>query len=104
MAVKVTHHGMQRIKDRVGLSKKIADKLAEKVLCNGIKHCDTKGSIKKFLDALYFSHEKANNIHIYNQKIYLFRNEILITVLDLPSKYINMIEKTKHKKENRGET
>ncbi|AEO93398.1 gp136 [Bacillus phage G] len=89
----VTDHGSRRIKDRLGLSKKIADKVSQKALENGVSHSETKGSFKKYIDALYLKHKKANNIKIYHRKIYLFRNEVLITVLNLPNKYSVVADK-----------
>ena len=96
--VHITDHGGQRIKDRVGLSKKIADKIAEKALCLGIKHEDTKGSLRRYLDAVYLKKEIPNNIRVYNRKVYLFRNNLLITVLDLPNQYHGTVDKINKKK------
>lgn len=96
----VTDHGTQRIKDRLGLSKKIADKVSQKALENGVSHNETKGSFKRYIDSLWFKHQKANNIKIYHRKIYLFRDEILITVLNLPNKYSTIADKLQKNKEN----
>lgn len=98
MEAKVTLHGQQRIKDRVGVSKKIADKIAQKALEKGIKHNEVAGSLKRYLDGLYLLHKNANNIRIYNRKVYLFHNETLITVLNLPSDFFKTIDKIKRKR------
>lgn len=95
----VTDHGGQRIKDRLGLSKKIADKVSQKALELGVTHAETKGSFKKYIDSLYLKHRKANNIKIYHRNIYLFKDEILITVLNLPNKYSTIADKLQKNKD-----
>lgn len=95
----VTDHGGQRIKDRLGVSKKIADKISQKALELGVTHSETKGSFKKYIDALYFKHRKANNIKVYHRKVYLFRDEVLITVLNLPNRFSVIADKMQKKKE-----
>lgn len=95
----ITYHGEQRIKDRVGISKKIADKVADKALQFGIRHCEVSGELKRFLDKIYLSYKKSNNTRIYNQKVYLFNGVTLITVLDLPNKFFKVVEKIKKQKE-----
>ncbi|MNJ90162.1 hypothetical protein D3C87_77560 [compost metagenome] len=100
----LTDHSEQRIKDRLGLSKKIADKAAQKALDKGLSHAETKGSLRRFIDALYLREKKANNIKIYNRKVYLFKDVVLITVLNLPNKYSSVADKLqKHKNETKIE-
>lgn len=91
--VVLTDHSEQRIKDRLGLSKKIADKNAQKALDKGLTHAETKGSLRRFIDAIYLREKKANNIRIYNRKVYLFKDVVLITVLNLPNKYSSVADK-----------
>lgn len=99
MSVKVTHHGQERTKDRIGVSKKIADRVAEKALEQGIKHGDVKmGNLKRYLDGLYLSHRSANNMRIYNHKVFVFNNETLITILNLPNNLCKVVDKMNNKK------
>ncbi|MDF2534021.1 MAG: hypothetical protein K0R18_178 [Bacillales bacterium] len=98
--VVMTEHGEQRIKDRLGLSKKTADKTAQKALDFGVSHSETKGSLKKLIDGLYLREKKANNIKIYNRNIYLFKDVVLITVINLPNRYsaaADKLQKNKNK-------
>lgn len=94
----VTNHGGQRVKDRLGISKKIADKISQKALDYGIGHSEAKGSLRRFMDALYFREKSANNIKIYNRKVYIFRDVVLITVLNLPNKYSTIADKLQKSK------
>jgi hypothetical protein len=95
----ITNHGEQRVKDRVGVSKKLAEKMADKALEFGIKHDEVAGELKKYLDRIYLSHKVSNNTRIYNQKVYLFNGKKLISVLDLPSKFHKTVDKIKKHKE-----
>lgn len=92
----ITDHGKERIK-RLGVSKKLAKDISDKAIQFGIKHENTTGSLKKYIDWLYFKEKTANNIRIYNQKVFIFHDEILITVLNLPYRFHSIVEKIKTK-------
>ena len=83
----VTKHAAKRLKERLGLSKKTVEKVAMKAFQLGTDHSAFKSSAKRYLDGLYLSHKKANNLKVYANYVYLFHGEVLITVLDLPKKY-----------------
>lgn len=89
----VTNHAKQRTKDRLGVSKKIADKIALKALENGVTHSLAKGNLKSYLDKLYLKHRNANNLRVYNRKVYLFNQSVLITVINLPNNLIKTADK-----------
>jgi hypothetical protein len=91
----VTIHAKNRIKERMGLKKSSSEKVAYNALAYGLRHEDVAGSLKRFLDKLYFEHLNANNIRIFADKIFLFHNDFLITVINLPSKFRNTVEKIK---------
>lgn len=89
----VTNHAKQRTKDRLGVSKKMADKMANKALEHGITHSMAKGNLKGYLDKLYLKHKTANNLRVYNRKVYLFDRGILITIINLPNNLIKIADK-----------
>lgn len=89
----VTNHAKQRTKERLGLSKKIADKVAAKALEHGVSHSSAKGNLKHYLDKLYLKHKTANNLRVYNRKVYIFNGNILITVINLPNSLIKTADK-----------
>lgn len=99
----LTDHAVQRTKERVGLPKRSAEKNAQKALENGIRHCETKGSLNRYITALYWKQKTANNIRIYCNNVYIFNNDVLITVFPLPQKYRNTAQKIK-RKETRDDT
>lgn len=57
--VVMTNHSVKRTKERIGLSKKIADKNAQRALEYGITHSEAKGGLCRYLDKLYLSNGNA---------------------------------------------
>lgn len=62
--VVMTNHSVKRTKERIGLSKKIADKNAQRALEYGVTHSEAKGGLCRYLDKLYLSNGNANNVAI----------------------------------------
>lgn len=98
---RTTKHSRKRTKDRLGLSKKLADKNAQKALERGITHSEAKGSLSRYLDGLYLSHEVANNIKVYHRNVYLFRGDRLITIIQLPKNLYVVADKLQKDKETK---
>lgn len=95
----MTEHSVQRTKDRVGLSKKIANKNAQKALEFGITHSESKGGLRRYLDKLYLSNGNANNVRVYHRYVYLFRDNRLITVMNLPRKFFDIADQVQRQKD-----
>jgi hypothetical protein len=89
MAIQVSKHAEMRMKERCGINKRSAQKIAEKAFTNGYTHSQTKGNLRKWVTSLYFNNKSANNIRLYGDKAYIFTDEMLITVLQLPSNLRN---------------
>lgn len=90
--VYVTDHAKDRTRQRVGLPKRVIEKNAERAFEEGIKHSETSGSLKRFVDGLYLSKGKANNIRIYCGNVYLFVDHDLVTVISLPARYRKTVD------------
>lgn len=89
----LTNHAYKRAKVRLGQNKKIAERNAKWAFKHGIKHCEVKSKeLKLFLNSLYLSQGKANNLRIFRKGVYCFRNNVLITVVDLPPGFWKEIE------------
>lgn len=97
-SLKITKHAEKRMKERIGLNKKTIDKVAIKAMKEGLKHRELKGSLLKHVSELYLRYKKANNIRVFNNKVYLFREDVLITVVPLPFKYTKIYLKIKNAK------
>ena len=91
MAV-LTNHGEWRLRKRVGIPKSAADKVADKALEHGIGRGDCNGPLRRYLEGIYFAYGSGNNVRIYNRKVYVFEGPVLITVFNLPKKYLSRAE------------
>lgn len=91
--VQITQHGKARVRKRCGLPSKSVSRMVQEALDKGLKHSETTGRLNRYITALYFKNQKANNIRIYGDKVYIFSNETLITVLNLPNQYKKLAEK-----------
>ena len=89
----LTNHAKERINERCGLNKKSAKRLAIKALESGISHKDTVGSLNRYLTKLFFVNTNANNIKLYGEYIFVFADELLITVMCLPNEYKKEVNK-----------
>lgn len=90
---KLTRHGEKRVRQRCGASKKTAIKFANNALDKGLRHFEANGNLTKYLNEIYLSYESANNLRIFQNKIWIFRNLTLITVYNLPYEYRRTVKK-----------
>lgn len=94
----VTHHAVKRIRERVGVTKKASDALALRALDEGLSHTELKGNLRKFVDGLFLRSKSANNMRVLHDKVYLFKNNLLITVISLPHNLAKIALKLKRRK------
>ena len=83
----VTYHAEKRIRQRIGVPKSAVKKLAVKARNQGVERVETHGSLRRYLDALYHYNPNTTSVYVMSEKIYIFANEALITVLNLPTRY-----------------
>jgi hypothetical protein len=67
--------------------------MAERAYFTGMTHSDTKGALRKYCDMVYLSYRDANQIRLYGDKVYIFKNTYLITVFNLPRNLISLKNK-----------
>ena len=89
MEITISKHAEMRMKERCGANKRSTQKIAEKAFKTGFTHSQTKGNLRKWVTSLYFNNKSANNIRLYGDKAYIFTDEKLITVLQIPSNLRN---------------
>lgn len=89
MAV-MTTHATKRTRKRLGIPKKSAESNAERALLYGVHQEETKGALRRFLDGAAQQHadNMANNVRIYHRSVYVFNDDVLITVFPLRKKYL----------------
>lgn len=83
----VTWHGKNRLKQRVGIPKRASQKQTQRAFEKGISLAETVGSFRNYLDGIYLREGVANNIRVWNGSVYIFKDERLLTVYALPSRF-----------------
>ena len=85
--MRVSRHADERTRKRVGIPRSAVKRMAAKAMSEGVTRYDTNGPLRRYLDALYHYNDSANNIRVWSEKVWIFSDHTLITVLDLPQKY-----------------
>lgn len=73
----------------MGVPRSAVRKLAVKARNNGIERKDTSGSLRRYLDKVYWYNPNTNHIYVWAEKVYIFSDDALVTVLNLPPRYRN---------------
>lgn len=82
----VTNHAYKRSLERSGLNRRATERMLNKIWDQGISAEETTGKIKQWLDTVQErSLSDLNKILLYGDKAYLFHDDILITILQVPS-------------------
>ena len=83
--VTTSRHAQIRIKQRCGVSKKSADRVAQLAASRGITREATKGPLRKWLDAKQKNSDKDVEIVVWGDKAFLFSADSrLITCIQIP--------------------
>jgi hypothetical protein len=93
LEAEITTHAKKRAKQRMKWNKNVLQKMANKALNEGYQHSDTKGTVHRYLTKLWFDHQNANNMRIYGEDIFFFKDNLLITLYRMPH---NIIKKAKY--------
>lgn len=113
--IRVSNHAVDRVRERSGINKKSAQKLAERAYARGIKQSDVKGTLNKYIKNIS---DKENyrglDIRIYGDKAFVFSNSgkyvdklidfngnkiiTLVTILQIPNNLINNVQGAMNKK------
>ena len=96
--ISITKHAKKRIRQRCGLSSRSIERLSDKILTVGLSYSDCTGLLKQWMGDTYSIENTANNMRIYGDKVYILREEVLITVLNLPSEYMKTATILQNKK------
>lgn len=81
----ITDHAYKRGKERFKFNKQTLDKMALIAFEKGLTHSDTKGRLNKYLTKLWFDYKTCNNVRIYGEVIYFFKDDLLITLYGVPN-------------------
>lgn len=94
----VTNHAVKRIRERVGVNKRATENLARKALKDGLSHKDLSGNLRRYVDSVFFRSRTANNLKVLHDKVYIFKNNVLITVISLPQNLAKVALKIKNRR------
>lgn len=94
--IAVTDHAYMRIKQRMGLSREAAVRMAEKAFSEGVSHSETSGRLAKYIAGKSLEYRQpGTRIIIYGEMVYCFcgaritriggRFGILVTVWYIPN-------------------
>jgi len=82
--MELTQHAIERSKERLNLNERSLLRLAKKALETGKKHSECKGRLRKYLDKLWLEYKICNNPRISGEVLFLFRDDRLITLYQIP--------------------
>lgn len=82
----LTKHASMRMSQRCGIQKKTQAKVVRRAWRHGLTHSESSvdPNLKRWVDGLYLSQRKPNKILLYGNGAYLFKDEVLITVINIP--------------------
>lgn len=79
--ITVTPHAEKRTRERMGIPKRAVQRMAEKAWEEGFHHRDAQGRARRYLDRLYLSHRRADNMRVHGSFVWMFGGSKLLTVL-----------------------
>tara|TARA_Y100000034_G_C6856251_1_gene389168 strand:+ start:869 stop:1171 length:303 start_codon:yes stop_codon:yes gene_type:complete len=88
-------HCYKRAKNHFKWNKSATERMADIALNNGITHSESKGRLSRFITKKWFKYKHANNVRIYGDNIYFFKDNLLITLYRVPNSLIRFIKYTK---------
>ena len=95
----ITKHANERIRERMGIHKKSVNSVAERAYEKGLTHSETKGNLFKFINTvLDKNHRVGAEVRIYAEKVFVYSETKLITVLPLPANLRSIANKLYKKK------
>lgn len=96
----LTKHASARMLERCGIQKKTQAKVVRRAWRHGLTHSESSvdPNLKRWIDGLYLSQRKPNKILLYGNGAYLFKDDVLITVIHIPESLqesVNQLRKEK---------
>lgn len=81
--VRASEHGVRRIRQRMGLPKKAAEREIERALENGTPRTEVSGRLRRVLDALFHKHGHYGDYRVWRGFVFVFKGRTFVTVLTL---------------------
>lgn len=90
----ITRHAFQRAKERLGYSQDAFRRIAAMAYCFGLPGDQAKGRLRNYID-MKQSHHPDNIVRLYGENMFVFKDECLVTVYQLPRDLKNYYLKIK---------
>ena len=89
-----------RMSQRCGIQKKTQAKVVRRAWRHGLTHSESSvdPNLKRWIDGLYLSQRKPNKILLYGNGAYLFKDDILITVIHIPENLQDSVNRLRKEK------
>lgn len=87
---KLTDHGSDRLKERVGLGKSAQARMAKRALKEGLSPTEFSGKARRYLDKIVLNedHIGRKTVRVYGEFVFVFGSgHVLITVWNLPNEF-----------------
>ena len=107
MEIRVTTHAFKRLKERYGLNKNAAKRMAKKAYNDGIRHGETSGRLNKFISSKTNTYKrKGSQMRIYGEYLWVFIDNNngtsdLITAFEIPLDLKNSARSSMAKKKRK---
>ncbi len=96
MQVNISNHAYKRGKERLGFSKKSLNRMAARVLDNGIQGTELTGSALSWIENKLDNYERTGTIYVYGDKAWVFIEKgnciLLATILNLSNEITRKIK------------
>lgn len=89
----ITDHAYRRAKERLSWSGSALERTAAKAFESGLRHSDTTGNLHKFIYKIHAEYGTVNNLRIYSDAVFLFAQNVLITVYPVPPNLRGVVHK-----------
>lgn len=96
----LTKHASMRMLQRCGIQKKTQAKVIQRAWRHGLTHSESSvdPNLKRWIDGLYLSQRKPNKILLYGNGAYLFKDDVLITVIHIPESLQDSVNRLRKEK------
>lgn len=83
-SIRLTKHACKRARQRYRWNSQTLNRIALRAFESGLKSNNTKGYLKNYLDQTSEEHCRTSNLRLYGETVFVFYNNILITLWALP--------------------
>lgn len=86
--VTVSLHAERRLRKRLGVPRRSVRRIAIDAYLNGRKREDVTGLVRRYMDRKFEDYGKnANNMRLHHNRLFMFTDQLLVTVYLLPESY-----------------